>query len=104
MTARALVLAAAAIASATVVTRPPSLGAQAAAAPARPAASTGKTIDDGYGAFVHVPAGAFTMGDTFGDGDGRERPVHTVDVDAFYIGKFEVTNAQWRRFRDDPGY
>jgi len=44
------------------------------------------------------------MGDTFGDGDGRERPVHTVDLDAFYIGRFEVTNAQWRRFRDDPGY
>ena len=67
-------------------------------------ASPAKTVDDGYGVFVYVPAGAFTMGDTFGDGDGRERPVHTVEVDAFYIGRFEVTNAQWRRFRDDPGY
>ncbi len=75
-----------------------------AAAPTRPAASTARTVDDGYGVFVHVPAGAFTMGDTFGDGDGRERPVHTVELDAFYIGKYEVTNAQWRRFRDDPGY
>jgi formylglycine-generating enzyme required for sulfatase activity len=61
-------------------------------------------IDDGYGALVLVPAGSFKMGDNFGDGEARERPVHAVYVDAFYIGKFEVTNAQWRRFRDDPGY
>ena len=67
-------------------------------------AAAAKTVDDGYGVLVYVPAGAFTMGDTFGDGDGRERPVHTVELDAFYIGKHEVTNAQWRRFRDDPGY
>ena len=44
------------------------------------------------------------MGDNFGDGESRERPVHTVYVDAFYIGKYEVTNAQWRAFRDDPAY
>jgi iron(II)-dependent oxidoreductase len=61
-------------------------------------------VDDGYGPLVHVPAGSFRMGDNFGDGETRERPVHVVDLDAFYIGKYEVTNAQWRRFRDDPGY
>jgi formylglycine-generating enzyme required for sulfatase activity len=44
------------------------------------------------------------MGDNFGDGMPRERPVHTVDVDAFYIGKFEVTNAEWKAFRDSPEY
>ena len=53
---------------------------------------------------VFVPAGAFTMGDTSGDGASRERPAHTVELDAFYIGKYEVTNAEWRKFRDDPGY
>jgi formylglycine-generating enzyme required for sulfatase activity len=63
-----------------------------------------KTIDDGYGELVYVPAGPFTQGDTFGDGDARERPARVVEVDAFYIGRYEVTNAQWRRFRDDPGY
>lgn len=63
-----------------------------------------KTVDDGYGELVYVPAGSFQMGDNFAEGDARERPVHAVDLDAFYIGKFEVTNAQWRRFRDDPGY
>src|ERR1700729_3541562 len=63
-----------------------------------------KVADDGYGELVLVPAGAFKMGDNFGDGESRERPVHVVDLDAYYIGKYEVTNAQWRKFRDDPGY
>ena len=44
------------------------------------------------------------MGDNFGDGESRERPVHTVELDAYYIGKYEVTNAEWKKFRDDPGY
>jgi formylglycine-generating enzyme required for sulfatase activity len=65
---------------------------------------TPKEVDDGYGPLVFVPAGSFKMGDATGEGDVRERPVHTVDVDAFFIAKFEVTNAQWRKFRDDPGY
>lgn len=60
--------------------------------------------NDGYGDLVIVPSGAFKMGDNFGDGESRERPVHTVELDAFYIGKFEVTNAEWRKFRDDAGY
>lgn len=61
-------------------------------------------VNEGYGDFVYIPAGAFKMGDTFGDGLPRERPAHTVDLDAFYIAKYETTNAQWRKFRDDPGY
>lgn len=62
------------------------------------------TINDGYGELVPVPAGPFSMGDNFGDGEARERPVHVVELDSFYIGKFEVTNGQWRKFRDDLGY
>jgi len=62
------------------------------------------TVNDGYGDFVFVPAGSFKMGDNFGDGLPRERPVHSVELDAFYIGKFEVTNGEWKKFRDDPGY
>jgi formylglycine-generating enzyme required for sulfatase activity len=61
-------------------------------------------VNDGYGDFVYVPAGAFKMGDNFGDGEARERPVHTAELDAFYIGKFEITNGEWGKFRDDPGY
>jgi formylglycine-generating enzyme required for sulfatase activity len=36
------------------------------------------------------------MGDTFGDGDGDERPTHEVTLDDFYIGRYEVTQAQWK--------
>jgi formylglycine-generating enzyme required for sulfatase activity len=64
----------------------------------------GASVNDGHGDYVHVPAGAFEMGDHAGDGLSRERPTHVVELDAFYIGKFEVTNAEWTKFRDDPGY
>ncbi len=74
-----------------------------AVAPALHAAPA-RTVNDGYGDYVYVPAGPFRMGDSFGDGEPRERPVHVVDVDAFYIGKYEITNAEWKRFRDDTGY
>jgi formylglycine-generating enzyme required for sulfatase activity len=63
-----------------------------------------KSVNDGYGDFLLVPAGAFTMGDTTGEGLDRERPVHTVTLDAFYIGKHEITNADWKKFQNDPGY
>ena len=65
---------------------------------------TPKVVNDGYGDFLLVPAGAFRMGDNFGDGESRERPVHVVELDAFYIGKYEITNGDWKKFRDDPGY
>ena len=61
-------------------------------------------VNDGYGDYVYVPAGTFKMGDNFGDGESRERPVHIVELDSFYIAKYETTNGQWRKFRDDPGY
>jgi formylglycine-generating enzyme required for sulfatase activity len=61
-------------------------------------------VNDGHGDYVYVPAGPFKMGDNFGDGESRERPVHVVELDAFYIAKYEMTNAEWRKFRDDPGY
>jgi formylglycine-generating enzyme required for sulfatase activity len=35
------------------------------------------------------------MGDSFWEGDLDERPVHTVTVDSFYMGKYEVTNRQY---------
>jgi iron(II)-dependent oxidoreductase len=73
------------------------LGLSAAAQPPR-------VVNDGFGDLVYVPAGPFRMGDNFGDGESRERPVHVVEVDAFYIAKYETTNGEWRKFRDDPGY
>ncbi|MFI7128100.1 formylglycine-generating enzyme family protein [Nonomuraea sp. NPDC050153] len=53
-----------------------------------------------------VEAGAFRMGDAFGDGlagDG-ETPVHEVTLDAFDIDATTVTNADFARFADDTGY
>lgn len=47
--------------------------------------------------FVLVKGGCYEMGDTFGDGDHNERPVHEVCVDDFYMGKYEVTQGQWSR-------
>jgi formylglycine-generating enzyme len=42
-----------------------------------------------------IPAGPFQMGDTFGEGDSDELPVHTVYVSAFYMDRYEVTKAMW---------
>ncbi|MFC2137487.1 SUMF1/EgtB/PvdO family nonheme iron enzyme [Bacteroidota bacterium] len=61
-------------------------------------------INDGYGDFMLVPAGEFLMGDNTNEGYFSERPVHTVYVDSFYIGKYEMTNGEFKKFIDDGGY
>ena len=40
---------------------------------------------------VLIEGEEFKMGDVFGDGEDDERPVHTVRLDDFYIGKYPVT-------------
>ena len=47
---------------------------------------------------VLVPEGDFIMGSDKGDED--EAPVHRVHVNAFYIDKFEVTNARFAKYVD----
>jgi serine/threonine-protein kinase len=42
---------------------------------------------------VYIPPGEFEMGSE--DGDDDESPVHTVYLDAYWIDKYEVTNAQY---------
>ncbi|MAT42187.1 MAG: hypothetical protein CL609_07585 [Anaerolineaceae bacterium] len=49
----------------------------------------------------YVPAGPFVMGDD--TGSDNEKPVHEVDVAAFYIGKYPVTNMAYQRYMDDIG-
>ena len=49
---------------------------------------------------VLIPAGEFQMGNDDSDAWDYEKPVHTVYVDAFYIDKYEVTNAQYKAFVD----
>jgi formylglycine-generating enzyme required for sulfatase activity/acetyl esterase/lipase len=75
----------------------------ASAKPLEPRASP-RIVNDGFGDYVYVPAGTFRMGDATNTGLARERPAHTVELDAFYIARLEVTNRDWKRFRDDPGY
>jgi formylglycine-generating enzyme required for sulfatase activity len=76
----------------------------AASAPERTVSAPIRSLNDGYGDYVYVPAGTFRMGDDTKEGLARERPAHIVELDAYYISKFEVTNREWRRFRDDSGY
>ena len=48
---------------------------------------------------VFVEGGTFTMGATAEQGedaDSDEKPMHSVTVSDFYIGKYEVTQAQWK--------
>ena len=45
--------------------------------------------------FVLIPAGTFLMGSEKGEAD--EKPVHQVTTSRpFYLGKYEVTQAQWQ--------
>jgi len=53
---------------------------------------------------IFVKGGCYPMGDTFGDGEGDEKPVHEACVDDFYMGKHETTVEQFRRFVDATGY
>lgn len=48
---------------------------------------------------VLLPAGEFMMGSDEGGAD--EKPVHKVALSAFWIGRTEVTNAQYARFLND---
>ena len=52
------------------------------------------------GEAVLIPAGDFLMGGSDSDAESDEQPVHTVYVDTFYIDKYEVTNAQYKKFVD----
>jgi len=61
----------------------------------RPGTQLGQEITGPAGIkLVWVPGGSFMMGSN--DGDDDEKPVHEVELDGFWIGKTEVTVAQWR--------
>jgi len=51
---------------------------------------------------VDIPAGPFSMGTDRGNPD--EQPAHEVDVPAFQMDKFEVTNADFAAFVEATGY
>ncbi|WP_179074804.1 bifunctional serine/threonine-protein kinase/formylglycine-generating enzyme family protein [Nostoc sp. C057] len=45
---------------------------------------------------VSIPGGTYMMGSPECEGDADERPRHKVTVKPFFMGKFPVTQAQWR--------
>ena len=47
---------------------------------------------------ILIPAGEFVMGSNEGDSDTK--PPHKVYLDAFYISRFPVTQAEYKRFVD----
>jgi formylglycine-generating enzyme required for sulfatase activity len=59
---------------------------------------------------VRIQGGSFEMGDVLGDtvagvpDDTSEFPVHTVQLDSFEIGRFEVTVREFKKFVDETGY
>lgn len=50
---------------------------------------------------VYVPAGEFVMGSETGHAD--EKPPHRVYLDAFFIDRYPVTNAEYKKFVEAAG-
>jgi formylglycine-generating enzyme required for sulfatase activity len=50
-----------------------------------------------------IPAGEFVMGSPENVGNDDEHPQHTVYLDDFFIGKYEVTNEQYVEFLNAIG-
>jgi formylglycine-generating enzyme required for sulfatase activity len=70
-------------------------GATPTPAPTQTTTELPKEIDYN-GPMALVAAGDFQMGAENGQPD--EKPVHTVSLPDFYIDKFEITNAQYKKF------
>ena len=78
------------------------LAPSAAAVPAESTSPAGLRVNPVDGSqLVHVPAGPFTMGSNQGEPD--ERPVHTVQLPGYWIGRTLVTNRQFARFLNERG-
>ncbi len=67
-----------------------------------PSQSTTTQRDAFESEMVKVQGGTFQMGSD--DGEDDEKPVHSVKVSDFYMGKYEITVAQFKVFIDDTGY
>ncbi|MEI6914278.1 MAG: SUMF1/EgtB/PvdO family nonheme iron enzyme, partial [Armatimonadota bacterium] len=54
----------------------------------------------------YVPAGSFAMGNNGSEGYSKstELPQHQVTLSAYWIGKYEITRGQFRKFIDAGGY
>jgi formylglycine-generating enzyme len=52
--------------------------------------------------FIKIPEGTFVMGSANGNAD--ESPEHSVELSAFAIGRFTVTNSDFKQFLDSTNY
>ena len=59
------------------------------------------TATDAPAGMVLIPAGSFQMGNSTNsaEGNSNELPVHTVNVSAFYMDRYEVTKKMWDDMR-----
>ncbi len=56
-------------------------------------------IEELVASMVYVEGGTFMMGETTekgSDAKDREKPVHSVTFVGYYIGKYEITQSQWK--------
>jgi formylglycine-generating enzyme required for sulfatase activity len=54
--------------------------------------------------FLFVKGGCFQMGNNFEEGNEDEKPVHEVCLSDYYMGKYEVTVEDFKKFADESGY
>jgi len=53
--------------------------------------------------WIDIPVGDYEMGDLLSEGSADELPVHTVNIRAYRISKYEVTFDQYDTFCQDTG-
>lgn len=51
---------------------------------------------------VLIKGGTFQMGSD--DGENHEKPIHSATISTFYLGKYEITLAQFKEFIEDTKY
>ena len=65
--------------------------------------NTLSSSDGGYGRFVKVNGGTFSMGSDLGN--NIEKPIHTVTLNPFYLAETEVTQGLWEEIMEsDPSF
>ncbi len=52
---------------------------------------------------VVIPSGRFRMGDIQGGGSSSAQPVHSVSINSFAMGQYELTFAEYDKFADATG-
>ena len=60
------------------------------------AAQKQRIINNLINNMVYVSGGTFTMGTNSENVYSEEKPVHRVTLSSYYIGKYEVTQEEWK--------